>query len=54
VARQALKFVPFLGAPVAGGIAYSGIRAVGRSAASYFFLGELRPPQEFMVEDAKP
>jgi uncharacterized protein (DUF697 family)/GTP-binding protein EngB required for normal cell division len=54
VARQAMKFVPFLGAPVAGGIAYSGTRAVGRSAVSYFFLGELRQPQEFMIDEARP
>ncbi len=48
VARQAVKFVPFLGSGVAAGIAYSGTRAVGQSAVRYFFLGELRPPQEFM------
>ena len=38
---------------MAGGIAYSGTRAVGRSAVSYFFLGELRQPQEFMDEDSR-
>jgi uncharacterized protein (DUF697 family)/predicted GTPase len=50
-ARQTIKFVPFLGSVVSSAVAYTGTRAVGRSAVSYFFLGKLRRPQE-LTDDA--
>lgn len=50
VARQTVKLVPFLGSVVSSGVAYTGTRALGRSAARYFFHGELRKPEELMSE----
>ncbi len=50
VARQTVKLIPILGSVVSSGVAYAGTRAVGRSAVRYFFLGELRKPEELMSE----
>jgi len=47
IARQTVKFIPILGSVVSSGVAYSGTQALGKSAVSYFFLGEMRKPQEF-------
>ena len=47
LARQTVKFVPFLGSVVSSGVAAAGTQALGKSAVSYFFLGKLRKPQEF-------
>lgn len=54
VARQTVKFIPFLGSVVSGAVAYSGTQAVGKSAVSYFFLGELRKPTEFISQRTLP
>ena len=50
VARQTVKLVPFLGSVVSSGVAYTGTRAVGRSAVTYFFHGELRKPAELTAD----
>jgi uncharacterized protein (DUF697 family) len=50
VARQLLKFIPIAGSVVSGGIAASGTRALGQSAVTYFFRGELRKPEEFLTQ----
>jgi uncharacterized protein (DUF697 family)/predicted GTPase len=54
VARQTVKFIPFLGSVVSSGVAYSGTQAVGKSAVSYFFLGELKKPMEFTSQQTLP
>jgi uncharacterized protein (DUF697 family)/predicted GTPase len=48
VARQAVKLIPFLGSVVSGAVAATGTRAVGASAVTYFFRGEVRKPEEFI------
>ena len=51
-ARQTIKFIPVLGSVVSSGVAYTGTRAVGRSAVAYCVKGELRMPQDFMAAGA--
>jgi len=47
VAQQLIKLVPGVGPMVSGGVAGAGTYALGKSAQSYFFSGELRRPEEF-------
>ncbi len=47
VAQQLVKLIPGAGAAVSGGIAGAGTYALGKSAQTYFFSGEIRPPEEF-------
>ena len=54
VARQAVKFVPFLGSAVAGGMAYSGTQAVGRSAVTLLLPRRVAKPQEFTSQQRVP
>ena len=50
MARQTVKLVPFLGSVVSSGVAYTGTRALGRSAVRDFFHGEFGKPEELMSE----
>ncbi len=49
-AQQLIKLIPGAGAVVSGGIAGAGTYALGKSAQTYFFSGELRKPEEFEQE----
>jgi uncharacterized protein (DUF697 family)/predicted GTPase len=54
LAQQLVKFVPFAGAGISAAIAGAGTYALGRSAETYFFSGEIRPPDEFKNEWLAP
>jgi len=47
VAQQLVKLLPGVGPMVSGGIAGAGTYALGKSAQSYFFSGEIKRPEEF-------
>ncbi len=46
-AQQLVKFIPFAGAGISGAVAGAGTYALGRSAETYFFAGQVRPPDDF-------
>ena len=50
VAQQLIKLIPGAGPMVSGGIAGAGTYALGKSAQSYFFSGEIRKPEEFQEQ----
>jgi uncharacterized protein (DUF697 family) len=47
VAQQLIKLIPGAGSVLSGGIAGAGTYALGKSAQTYFFSGEIRKPEEF-------
>ncbi|HEV3115148.1 MAG TPA: GTPase [Candidatus Binataceae bacterium] len=47
VAQQLIKLIPGAGPVVSGGIAGAGTYALGKSAQTYFFSGEMKKPEEF-------
>lgn len=50
VAQQLVKLVPIAGDVISAAIAGAGTYAIGKSAESYFFLGQARKPEEFRLE----
>jgi uncharacterized protein (DUF697 family) len=47
VAQQLVKLIPGAGPALSGGIAGAGTYALGKSAQTYFFSGEIKKPEEF-------
>lgn len=50
LARQLVRFVPIVGLPTSGAIAYANTFGIGKSAEAYFFYGETRKPKAFVQE----
>jgi uncharacterized protein (DUF697 family) len=47
VAQHLIKLIPGAGPVISGGVAGSGTYALGKSAQSYYFSGEVKKPEEF-------
>ncbi len=52
LAQQAVKLLPAAGMPLSGAIASSSTYAIGKSAESYFFMGEIIKPND-IKQDSK-
>lgn len=46
-AQQLLKLIPVAGWAESGVLAAAGTYAIGKSAEAYFFVGEIKNPEEF-------